>query len=93
VGQDDARAVDAQLRPVVEELREAYGMEKLAVSDNFIEASREKLQELLSARWASCGWCGADRWHALPRPADGRKTVLGLREGGRERQRDQRVVQ
>ena len=32
---------------VVKEFREAYGVEKSAVSDNFIAASREKLQELM----------------------------------------------
>ncbi len=32
---------------VVKEFREAYGVEKSAVSDSFIEASREKLQELM----------------------------------------------
>ena len=32
---------------VVKDFRQAYGVEKSAVSDNFIEASREKLQELM----------------------------------------------
>jgi putative transposase len=32
---------------VVKDFRQAYGVEKSAVSDNFIEASREKLKELM----------------------------------------------
>ena len=36
-----------QRRAVVKEFQQAYGIEKLAVSENFVEASREKLRELL----------------------------------------------
>jgi putative transposase len=32
---------------VVKEFREAYGVEKSAVSDHFLASSREKLQELM----------------------------------------------
>ena len=32
---------------VVQEFQQAYGIEKSAVSEQFIEASREKLRELL----------------------------------------------
>ncbi len=32
---------------VVKDFHEAYGMEKSAVSDNFIDSSREKLKELM----------------------------------------------
>ena len=35
---------------VVKEFREAYGVEKSAVSEQFIEASREKLRELMERR-------------------------------------------
>jgi putative transposase len=38
---------------VVKEFRETYGVEKSAVSDSFIEASREKLQDLASYRTSS----------------------------------------
>ena len=36
-----------QRRAVVKEFQQAYGIEKSAVSENFVEASREKLRELL----------------------------------------------
>ena len=36
-----------QRRSVVKEFQQAYGIEKSAVSENFVEASREKLRELL----------------------------------------------
>jgi putative transposase len=79
---------------VVKEFREAYGVEKSAVSDSFIEASREKLQELLERRLGELRLCAVlidgtpfrDRQMivALGIGADGRKTVLGLREGATE---------
>src|SRR5919106_3639362 len=36
--------------PVVKDFANAYGVEKSAVSENFIEASREKLKELMERR-------------------------------------------
>src|SRR2546422_1047791 len=48
---------------VVKEFREAYGVEKSAVSDNFIEASREKLRELMERRLGELrcvGCCAGD---------------------------------
>jgi len=79
---------------VVKDFREAYGVEKSAVSDNFIEASREKLQELMERPLGELQLCAVlidgtpfkDRHMivALGIGCDGRKTVLGLREGATE---------
>ena len=79
---------------VVKEFREAYGIEKSAVSDNFIEASREKLKELMERPLGELRLCAVlidgtpfkDRQMivALGISVDGRKTVLGLREGATE---------
>jgi transposase-like protein len=79
---------------VVKDFRQAYGVEKSAVSDNFIEASREKLKELMERRLDKLNLCAVlidgtpfrDRQMivALGISTDGRKTVLGLREGASE---------
>jgi transposase-like protein len=79
---------------VVKDFREAYGVEKSAVSDSFIEASREKLQELMERPLDKLQLCAVlidgtpfrDRQMivALGISIDGRKTVLGLREGATE---------
>jgi transposase-like protein len=80
--------------PVVKDFANAYGVEKSAVSDNFIEASREKLKELMERRLDKLQLCAIlidgtpfrDRQMivALGICCDGRKTVLGLREGATE---------
>ncbi len=79
---------------VVKDFRQAYGVEKSAVSDNFIEAIREKLKELLERPLDELQLCAMlidgtpfrDRQMivALGICNDGRKTVLGLREGATE---------
>jgi len=79
---------------VVKEFREAYGVEKSAVSDSFIASSREKLQELMERPLGELRLCAVlidgtpfrDRQMivALGVSIDGRKTVLGLREGATE---------
>ena len=79
---------------VVKEFREAYGVEKSAVSDSFIEASREKVQKLMERPLGELRLCTVlidgtpfrDRQMivALGIGTDGRKTVLGLREGATE---------
>ena len=79
---------------VVKDFRQAYGVEKSAVSDNFIEASREKLKELMERPLDELHLCAVlidgtpfrDRQMivALGISNDGRKTVLGLREGATE---------
>lgn len=44
---------------VVKEFSNACGIEKSAVSENFIEASREKVRQLMEGRWTNsgCAWC------------------------------------
>src|ERR1700688_5194590 len=79
---------------VVKDFHEAYGVEKSAVSDNFIASSREKLQELMERPLGELRLCAVlidgtpfrDRQMivALGINVDGRKTVLGLREGATE---------
>ena len=79
---------------VVKDFRQAYGVEKSAVSDKFIEASREKLKELMERPLEELNLCAVlidgtafrDRQMivALGIGHDGRKTVLGLREGATE---------
>ena len=79
---------------VVKEFSEAYGIEKSAVSENFIEASREKVKQLMERPLGELRLCAVlidgtpfkDRMMiaALGIGCDGRKTVLGLREGATE---------
>ena len=79
---------------VVKDFHEAYGVEKSAVSDSFIASSREKLQELMERPLGELRLCAVlidgtpfrDRQMivALGINSDGRKTVLGLREGATE---------
>jgi transposase-like protein len=79
---------------VVKEFQQAYGVEKSAVSENFIEASREKVKELMERPLGELRLCAVlidgtpfkDRQMivALGIGCDGRKTVLGLREGATE---------
>jgi len=81
---------------VVQEFREAYGIEKSAVSEQFIEASREKLRELRERPLGELRLCAVlidgtpfrdcQMMVALGIGCDGRKTVLGLREGATENQ-------
>ena len=79
---------------VVKEFSNAYGIEKSAVSENFIEASREKVKQLMERPLGELRLCAVlidgtpfkDRHIivALGIGCDGRKTVLGLREGATE---------
>ena len=79
---------------VVREFQQAYGIEKSAVSENFIEASRGKVKELMERPLDQLRLCAVlidgtpfkDRQMivALGIGCDGRKTVLGLREGATE---------
>lgn len=80
--------------PVVKDFTDAYGIEKSAVSEEFVEASREKLKELMERPLGELRLCAVlidgtpfrDRQMmvALGIGMDGRKTVLGLREGASE---------
>ena len=79
---------------VVKNFQQAYGVEKSAVSENFIEASREKVKHLMERPLGELRLCAVlidgtpfkDRQMiaALGIGCDGRKTVLGIREGATE---------
>lgn len=79
---------------VVKDFHDAYGIEKSAVSENFIEASREKVKALMERPLGELRLCAVlidgtpfkDRQMivALGIGCDGSKTVLGIREGATE---------
>ena len=72
----------------VRQFTEAYGLEKSAVSEHFIEASRSKLQQLLERQLNKLRLCallldatpfeGQQMAVALGIGQDGRKTILGI---------------
>jgi Transposase, Mutator family len=78
----------------VREFTEAYGLEKSAVSEYFIEASRAKLQEMMERRLDKTRLCallidatpfaGQQLIVAMGISQDGRKMILGLRQGATE---------
>src|SRR3989441_2840457 len=78
----------------VREFAEAYGLEKSAISEHFIEASREKLKEMMERRLDQTRLCGLlidatpfegqQMVVALGISEDGRKTILGIRQGATE---------
>jgi len=78
----------------VREFREAYGLEKSAISEHFIEASREKLKQMMERRLDKTRLCallidatpfqGQQLVVALGISEDGRKTILGIRQGATE---------
>ena len=78
----------------VREFTEAYGLEKSAVSQHFIEASRAKLKELMERRLDKLRLCallidatpfeGQQMVVALGIGCDGRKMILGIRQGATE---------
>jgi transposase-like protein len=78
----------------VREFTEAYGLEKSAVSEHFIEASRAKLQAVMERRLDKIRLCallidatpfeGQQMVAALGIGEDGRKTILGIRQGATE---------
>jgi putative transposase len=78
----------------VRQFTEAYGLEKSAVSEHFIEASRAKLKDLLESRLDKLRLCallidatpfaGQQMVAALGIGQDGRKTILGIRQGATE---------
>src|SRR5713226_3375609 len=79
---------------VVKDVQSAYGIEKSAVSEDFIEASREKVKQLMERPLGELRLCAVlidgtpfkDRLMiaALGIGCDGTKTVLGIREGATE---------
>ena len=78
----------------VREFSEACGLEKSAISEHFIEASRAKLQEMMERRLDKLKLCallidatpfaGQQMVVALGISLDGRKTILGIRQGATE---------
>jgi putative transposase len=78
----------------VREFTDAYGLEKSAVSEHFIEASRRKLKELMERRLNKMQFCallvdatpfeGQQMVVAMGIGQDGRKTILGIRQGATE---------
>jgi len=78
----------------VREFTEAYGLEKSAVSEHFIEPSRVKLKDLMERRLNKLQLCallidatpfeGQQMIVALGIGQDGRKTILGIRQGATE---------
>ncbi len=78
----------------VRQFAEAYGLEKSAISEHFIEASRAKLKQLMERRLEQMKFCallidatpfeGQHMVVALGIGQDGRKTILGLRQGATE---------
>src|SRR5712691_6971423 len=78
----------------VREFTEAYGLEKSAISEHFIDASREKLKGMMERRLEKTRLCvllidatpfaGQQLVAALGIGEDGRKTILGIRQGATE---------
>jgi putative transposase len=78
----------------VRQFTEAYGLEKSAVSEHFIEASRANLKEMMERRLDKTRICallidatpfaGQQMVAALGIGEDGRKTILGIRQGATE---------
>ncbi len=78
----------------IRQFSEAYGLEKSAVSEHFIEASRAKLKDLMERRLDQLRLCallidatpfeGQQMVAALGISEDGRKTILGIRQGATE---------
>jgi transposase-like protein len=78
----------------VRQFGEAYGLEKSAISGHFIEASQEKLKQMMERRLDKTGFCallidatpfqGQHVVVALGINEDGRKTILGIRQGATE---------
>jgi len=78
----------------VREFTEAYGLEKSAVSEHFIEGSRTKLKEMMERRLDKTRLCallidatpfeGQQIVAVLGIGEDGRKTILGIRQGATE---------
>jgi putative transposase len=79
---------------VTKTFRQAYGVEKSAVSERFVQASKEKLRELLERSLADLEFCamlidgtpvkGRQMIAVIGIDREGMKHVLGLREGATE---------
>jgi putative transposase len=78
----------------IRQFTEAYGLEKSAVSEHFIEASRAKLKKMMERRLDKTRLCallidatpfqGQQMVAALGIDENGRKMILGIRQGATE---------
>ena len=78
----------------IRQFAEAYGLEKSAISEHFIEASRAKLKQLMERRLDRMQLCallidatpfeGQQMVVVLGIGQDGKKTILGIRQGATE---------
>jgi putative transposase len=78
----------------IRQFTEAYGLEKSAVSEHFIEASRAKLKKMMERRLDTTRLCallidatpfqGQQMVAALGIDEHGRKMILGIRQGATE---------
>jgi len=78
----------------IRQFTEAYGLEKSAISEHFIEASRKKLKEMMDRRLDKTRLCallidatpfaGQQMVAALGIDEYGRKMILGIRQGATE---------
>jgi putative transposase len=78
----------------IRQFAEAYGLEKSAISEHFIEASRAKLKQLMERRLDKAPFCallidatpfeGQQMVVVLGIGQDGKKTMLGIRQGATE---------
>jgi len=78
----------------IRQFTEAYGLEKSAVSEHFVEASRAKLKKMMERRLDKTRLCallidatpfqGQQMVAALGIDEYGRKTILGIRQGATE---------
>ena len=81
-------------KEVVQHFSDAYGVEKSTISEHFVEASRKKLDQLLTRSLANVSICvmmidgtifkGANLVVAIGIDRFGHKLVLGLRQGATE---------
>ena len=79
---------------VIEELEQAYGIQKSTISEHFIQASRQRLDKLLARRlneYALCAMMIDGTWFgnqqlitAIGVTVHGHKLVLGVRQGATE---------
>jgi transposase-like protein len=78
----------------VRQFTQAYGLEKSAISEHFIEASRAKLRQMMERRLDQLRLCallidatpfqGQQMVAALGIAQNGQKTILGIRQGATE---------
>src|ERR1017187_9383957 len=90
----NARPEHEKYGQAIRQFTEAYGLEKSAVSEHFMEASRAKLKDMMERRLAKTQLCallidatpfeGQQMVAALGIGQDGRKTILGIRQGATE---------